>query len=115
MSVLLEAEARAAKWLKAGRFSIRSWDGYPSWAVWPTGPFRLISGAEYDEARRAANTANAALRKANPDMYSGKQIHEIHPVKFGGSPTDPANKVALTPAEHAQLTNFWNQLMRDVR
>jgi hypothetical protein len=36
-------------------------------------------------------------------------------VKFGGSPTDPANKIALTPAEHAQYTTFWNRLMRDLQ
>ena len=45
----------------------------------------------------------------------GKQIHEVHPVKFGGSPTDPVNKVPLSPREHAQYTRFWNQLQRDLQ
>ncbi|HEY6558770.1 MAG TPA: hypothetical protein VI072_15910 [Polyangiaceae bacterium] len=107
--------ACAAKALPAGSFNVPSWAGYPSWAPNPAGPLRLLSGAEYDAARKAANAANAALRRADPAKYAGKQIHEIHPVKFGGSPTDPANKIALTPGEHSQLTNFWNQLMRDLQ
>jgi len=52
---------------------------------------------------------------SDPAKYAGKQIHEIHPVKFGGSPTDPANKIALTPAEHAKYTTFWNRLMKDLQ
>jgi RHS repeat-associated protein len=100
-----------------GSFSLTSasWAKYPSWAPKPAGTLRVITGAEYEAARRAANTANAALRRANPEAYAGKQIHEILPVKFGGSPTDPANKIALTPGQHAELTNFWNQLLRNVR
>ena len=31
------------------------------------------------------------------------------------SPTDPANKIALTPKQHAELTIFWNQLLRNVK
>jgi hypothetical protein len=77
----------------------------------PTGPFRLLEGQDYDTARATANNANRALREANPEVYSGKQIHEIQPVKFGGSPTDPANKIALSPQEHAIATTWWNELM----
>jgi hypothetical protein len=55
------------------------------------------------------------LRRVNTEAYAGKQIHEVLPVKFGGNPTDPANKIALTPGQHAELTNFWNQLLRDVK
>jgi hypothetical protein len=78
----------------------------------PPGPYRFLEGEEYAAARAAANKANAALRKADPAKYAGKQIHEILPVKFGGSPTDPANKVALTPTEHARYTTFWNRVMK---
>ena len=74
----------------------------------------LLTGEAYKEARKAANKANAALHAADPAKYAGKQIHEIIPVKFGGSPTDIANKIALTPAEHAKFTTFWNKLMRDL-
>jgi len=64
-------------------------------------------------ARKAANTANSALHKGN-ECLSGLQIHEIQPVKFGGSPNDLANKFILTPSEHRMLTNWWNQLLRDL-
>jgi len=99
--------------LKPGSFSVRDWTGYPSGAVpKPSGPFRLLEGAEYDAARKAANQANAALRRADSAKYAGKQIHEIQPVKYGGSLTDPANKIALTPQEHANYTTFWNRFQR---
>lgn len=102
----------AARAIPPGSFNLINWAKYPSWAPKPTGTLRVLSGAEYDAARKAANAANAALRRADPAAYAGKQIHEIIPVKFGGSPTNIANKIAVTPAQHAELTNFWNQLMR---
>lgn len=95
-----------------GSFNISDWSQYPSWAPRPSGPFRLLFGQEYEAARSAANAVNAALRRAAPEAFAGKQIHEIHPV--GGSPTDLANKIALTPTEHAELTRFWNHLMRQI-
>lgn len=101
--------------LPEGSFNMANWDGYPSGVAKPSGTLRLLEGAEYDAARKAANAANTALRRADPAKYKGKQIHEIKPVKFGGSPTDPANKVALTPKEHAQYTAFWNRLMRQIQ
>lgn len=76
---------------------------------------RLLKGAEYNSARSLANSTNAAMRKANPEMFRGLQIHEIHPVKYGGSPTDFSNKIFLTPSQHAQYTNFWNSLMKSTR
>jgi len=107
-------DAVAARAIPPGSFNLINWAKYPSWAPKPTGTLRVLSGAEYDAARKAANAANAALRRADPAAYAGKQIHEIIPVKFGGSPTDIANKMAVTPGQHAELTNFWNQLMRDL-
>jgi hypothetical protein len=76
------------------------------------GAFRLLEGAEYTAARNLANSTNAVMRRANPEMFKGLQIHEIHPIKFGGSPTDLSNKIFLTPSQHAEYTNFWNALMR---
>jgi len=95
-----------------GSFSVFNWKGYPAGGIKPTGPFRLLEGAEYTSARNLANSTNAAMRRANPEMFKGLQIHEIHPIKFGGSPTDLSNKIFLTPSQHAQYTNFWNALMR---
>ena len=42
-------------------------------------------------------------------------IHEVQPVKFGGSPTDPANKVILDRTLHRQqVTPWWNQFQRNL-
>ena len=92
-----------------GSFSIRDWNGYPSNVPKPQGPFRLLKGQEYNDARKAANTVNKAMHRADPNL-KGLDIHEVHPVKFGGSPTDPKNKVSLSRAEHSPLTTFWNGL-----
>jgi hypothetical protein len=111
-------EAKAAKTgttFAEGSFSVFNWKGYPAGGIKPTGPFRLLEGAEYTSARNLANSTNAAMRRANPEMFKGLQIHEIHPVKFGGSPTDLSNKIFLTPSQHAQYTNFWNALMRSTK
>ena len=108
------AAAVAGRAIVPGSFNLMNWSRYPSWAPKPTGTLRVLTGADYEAARKAANAANAALRRADPAAYAGKQIHEITPVKFGGNPTDPANKIALTPNQHAEITSFWNQLMRDL-
>lgn len=96
-----------------GTFSVSDWTGYPGGPK-PSGTFRLLEGAEYQAARKLADKTNRALREANPEFYKGKQIHEIKPIKFGGSPTDPANKILLTPAEHSRYTTFWNRMMREL-
>jgi hypothetical protein len=98
-----------------GSFSITDWSRYPAGGIKPTGPFRLLEGSEYDAARKLANETNLSLRRADPDMFKGLQIHEIQPVKFGGSPTELSNKLFLTPSAHAQYTNFWNALMRGIK
>jgi hypothetical protein len=33
-------------------------------------------------------------------------------VKFGGDPVDPANKIALPPELHQEVTRFWNAFQR---
>ena len=68
-------------------------------------------GEEYEVARKAANTANNALRSLNRATYKGTQIHEVTPVKFGGSPTNLSNKM-VTPTElHYQYTTWWNKFL----
>jgi RHS repeat-associated protein len=96
-----------------GSFSISDWSDYPG-NVRPTGPFRILEGAEYDQARDAASAANDAMRRINRPAYQGNQIHEIQPVKFGGSPTDMANKLVTPTPLHYQYTSWWNQLQRDL-
>jgi toxin YxiD len=84
--------------------------GYPDGPA-PAPPFRLVEGDEYENNRRLANSANARLHNEDPSL-DGLEIHEVKPVKFGGSPDDPGNKVFLTPEEHQQFTNFWNGELR---
>jgi RHS repeat-associated protein len=99
--------------LPEGSFSISNWTGYPWWLPRPKGPFRILRGAEYDAARMAANSANRAIRAGNPDALKGMEIHEIHPVKLCGSPTDLANKAAIPgPLHRAQVTPWWNRLIK---
>ncbi len=98
-----------------GAFSIVDWGGYPAGVPRPQGTFRLLDGAEYEEARAAANQANSALRKEQGLVGKQVDVHEIKPVKFNGSPTDPANKVVLPRDIHRQqVTPWWNQLLRDL-
>ena len=72
-----------------------------------------MEGEEYNEARAAANAENASLH-ANNSVLAGSQLHEIQPVKFGGSPTDALNKIPLSPEEHYPLTTWWNRLQRSI-
>ena len=48
-------------------------------------------------------------------QFKGLMIHEINPIRFGGSPTDPANKCLLVPERHAEITTWWNRLLRDIK
>lgn len=96
-----------------GQFSIIDWSGYPAGTPKPTGPFRILSGAEYNQARKAANATNAALHRADP-AWESVIIHEVHPIKFGGSPTDVSNKIGLSRSQHTQLTTWWSQLQKAI-
>jgi RHS repeat-associated protein len=97
-----------------GTFSIRDWSGYPDAAPVPkpSGPFRLLTGDEYKQARVAADNANSAIHALAPNMDF--KVHEIQPVKFGGSPTDPANKILLTPNIHNIYTQWWRNIQKCV-
>ncbi|MHC1725918.1 MAG: RHS repeat domain-containing protein [Syntrophobacteraceae bacterium] len=64
-----------------GPFSTWNWRGYPAGIPKPEGPFNLLKGAQYNSVRSAVNLVNRAMHKADPYL-AGKQIHEIHPVKF---------------------------------
>ena len=103
------------KGAKPGEFNIVDWKGYPDGVPKPTGPVRLVEGAEYEAARKAANSANSKIRRDNNLTGQAVDVHEVQPVKFGGSPTDPANKVILDRSLHRQeVTPWWNELQKDV-
>jgi hypothetical protein len=92
-----------------GSFSISDWTGYPEWVPRPKGPFRLLQGEEYVAARDAADRVNRKIRNADPAAFEGMEIHEIHPVKFGGHPTGPANKIVLPVGQHRQVNGWWRR------
>jgi RHS repeat-associated protein len=98
-----------------GSFSISNWAGYPRNVAVPRpqGPFRILEGEEYATSRAAATGANRAIHEENP-WLAGLQIHEVQPVKFDGSPTSFANKVALSPETHAQFTTWWRALQKNI-
>ncbi len=96
-----------------GTFNISDWSDYPADVPKPKGPFRKIEGDEYDEARKAANNANRKIRKDENLVGEPVDVHEVHPVKFDGSPTDRSNKVILDRSTHRQeVTPWWNRLQR---
>jgi RHS repeat-associated protein len=97
-----------------GEFSIRDWKGYPEGLPKPEGPFRVVGGEEYKTSRNAADAANKSLHRQDSSL-KGKELHELKPVKFGGSPTDPKNKIALPPGEHRKVTTWWNKFMKSIK
>ncbi|WP_328457778.1 FG-GAP-like repeat-containing protein [Streptomyces sp. NBC_00386] len=111
-----KSSAKAVKAIKGaeGEFSIVDWSGYPAGRPRPTGPFRVLGDAEYEAAKEAKKVANNALRRKFLKFFKSTwtDIHEVHPVKFGGSPTDLANKEIISPPEHWEVTAWWNALMR---
>jgi RHS repeat-associated protein len=101
--------------IKEGSFSIVDWKGYPVGIPKPEGPFRLVNRTEYDAARKAADSANNAIRKEQGLAGKPVDIHEVQPVKFGGSPTDPSNKLVVPRDLHRQeVTPWWNRVQKDI-
>lgn len=88
-----------------GTYTIDDWSDYLDGLPHPEGPFNVLEGNDYATARKEANKANAKLHRLYAYL-KGLQIHEVLPVKFGGSPTDIDNKVALTAEQHSKFTVF---------
>jgi hypothetical protein len=88
------------------------WAKFPGSVPKPTGQFRLIYGRAYKAARRKADRLNQAINELfgyGPAKYD---MHEIVPVKFGGSPTSLLNKKILPRQLHREVTNWFNNLQR---
>ena len=96
------------------KYRVTDWSGYPANQPKPTDDLTVLLDDLYDASRKGANSANRKLHNRFKEWLSGLDIHEILPVKFGGSPTDLNNKIALTRAEHAEFTKFWNKILRDI-
>ena len=75
-------------------------------------------GAAYDASRIAANRMNDVLRRFGVKYYGnplkGMDIHEIVPVKFGGSPTALSNKTPLLRSTHRQLVSPWFERLQRI-
>jgi len=55
-----------------------------------------------------------ASKPKNPALI-GKEIHEITPILFGGSPTDPANKTLIALRLYIEVVVWFNNLYRQMR
>jgi len=44
----------------------------------------------------------------------GLHLHRVHPILFGGNPTDRDNIKFVTRQQHAELATFWNKKVREV-
>lgn len=75
--------------------------------------------AQFPAFQQQMNDLRSQIRSGLPNAADpsseGKQIHHIHPVKFGGDPVDTENKLPLDQTEHSVLTNWWNQVQRDIQ
>lgn len=100
-----------------GSFSITElgWQGYPEGIPRPKGPFRLLQGEEYVAARNTADNVNRSLRSELNLKGSGVHIHEVVPVKFGGSPSNINNKIFLDSKFHqSKVSPFWLQIQNSI-
>ena len=103
-----------------GTFIIKDWSDYPDDYVPVPDKNKIwtfLEGDDYTGARDAANTFNRNMRFSDP-YYSnnGLEIHEIEPVKMGGSPTDLNNKVAIQSQAHRRyVTPWWNKIRNEVK
>lgn len=98
-----------------GSFSIWNWEGYPSSIPKPKGPFNLIEGEAYSIARKVANKTNAAISRKLKLLGTRVDIHELNPVKFGGSPTNINNKLFTDRTLHqTMVTPFWKMIMNGI-
>jgi len=73
-----------------------------------------LQGDEYKQARKLGNSINSELHREFPELLRGFQIHEINPIKFGGSPFNLSNKMILTRSEHTLYNTFWFRLQRSI-
>jgi RHS repeat-associated protein len=113
-----EAEVGAGAGALDGSFSITKlgWQGYPAGMPKPQGPFRLLQGEEYASARAAANNANKKISSNLGLKNKFVDVHEINPVKFGGSPTNVFNKVFLDRTFHqTQVNPFWKKIQDGIQ
>lgn len=90
-------------------------DGYPEWAgPPPEGPFTYLLDEEYKKSRKSANKRNRQVRNRG-NMFSNAEVHEIHPVLFGGDPTAENNKMILDKDMHKELSRYWSSVQHKIK
>jgi filamentous hemagglutinin len=88
------------------------WADFPAGVPRPTGPINLLEGEAYDAAVLAKKAANQPLSRGFGLGPAGYDVHEIVPVKFGGSPTALSNKVGLPRTLHYEVTSWFKSLQQ---
>lgn len=69
-----------------------------------------LIGKTISEFFHSFSTAeNNNLLQINRELI-GKEIHERHPIVFGGDPLDLDNKVYVPTKNYAELVVFWNKV-----
>ncbi|WP_252238413.1 RHS repeat-associated core domain-containing protein [Clostridium sp. VAP51] len=105
---------------ESGTFKIIDWSEYPDeYVPMPNQDktWTFLQGGDYDEARKSANKFNSNLRRSDTYYKDNKlEIHEVEPVKFGGSPTDVNNKTTIQSKAHRKyVTPWWNKIRDEVK
>jgi hypothetical protein len=74
----------------------------------PSGPFRVVEGAEAEAAFARARSANRALLARYQELV-GFELVEVHPALLGGEPEAIENKRAVDGQTHRELVAFWTK------
>ena len=53
------------------------------------------------------------MAKTKVNQRKGLHLHRIHPILFGGNPTDRQNITFVTRLEHSELATFWNRIVKE--
>jgi len=73
-----------------------------------------LQGDEYIQARKLGSSINRELHNEFPELLKDFHIHEIHTIKFGGSPFNLSNKMILRPTAHYKFNSFWMKLQHNI-
>lgn len=77
---------------------------------WPSFDHFLVALAE------APPDCDSSTYPDTPDPKAlGLEVHQVHPIVFGGHPTDPANTVLVPVEKHVELVSFWNRTYQGIR
>jgi len=77
---------------------------------------RDIVGSTFEDflwslARKYPTSGEGPAPDPDPTRF-GLIAHEVTPIIFGGSPTDPTNKTLIPLKKYAELVGWWNEQVR---